>query len=144
MCIRDRIQVADHSFSDWLDFTIIRLGTPLEITEPLPEIALNQHSFVTITPGMFAVDPDGEDVKFLDAYMVSDNDSILQINNSLTELTITHQNVQEWDGTLEMNLVLAAGDDVANITVNVTVIPCLLYTSPSPRDRQKSRMPSSA
>ena len=117
------LQVADYSFSDWLDFTIIRLGTPLEITEPLPEIALNQHSFVTITPGMFAVDPDGEDVKFLDAYMVSDNDSILQINNSLTELTITHQNVQEWDGTLEMNLVLAAGDDVANITVNVTVIP---------------------
>ena len=25
-----------------------------------------------------------------------------------------------------------------------TVIDCLLYTSPSPRDRQKSRMPSSA
>ena len=24
------------------------------------------------------------------------------------------------------------------------VKPCLLYTSPSPRDRQKSRMPSSA
>ena len=24
------------------------------------------------------------------------------------------------------------------------VCPCLLYTSPSPRDRQKSRMPSSA
>ena len=23
-------------------------------------------------------------------------------------------------------------------------LPCLLYTSPSPRDRQKSRMPSSA
>ena len=26
----------------------------------------------------------------------------------------------------------------------VTGKPCLLYTSPSPRDRQKSRMPSSA
>ena len=26
----------------------------------------------------------------------------------------------------------------------VNVITCLLYTSPSPRDRQKSRMPSSA
>ena len=24
------------------------------------------------------------------------------------------------------------------------ITPCLLYTSPSPRDRQKSRMPSSA
>ena len=31
--------------------------------------------------------------------------------------------------------------------LNLTIVeddPCLLYTSPSPRDRQKSRMPSSA
>ena len=27
---------------------------------------------------------------------------------------------------------------------NAQYLPCLLYTSPSPRDRQKSRMPSSA
>ena len=27
---------------------------------------------------------------------------------------------------------------------NIRIIICLLYTSPSPRDRQKSRMPSSA
>ena len=26
----------------------------------------------------------------------------------------------------------------------IYIVPCLLYTSPSPRDRQKSRMPSSA
>ena len=117
------IQVADYSFSDWLDFTVIRLGTPLEITEPLPEVTLDQHSSVTVIPDIFAFDPDGEEVLFLDAYMVSDNDSILQINNSLTELEITHQNIQEWEGTMEMNIVLAADDDIANITVNVTVIP---------------------
>ena len=29
-------------------------------------------------------------------------------------------------------------------TLYMHVVPCLLYTSPSPRDRQKSRMPSSA
>ena len=28
--------------------------------------------------------------------------------------------------------------------IDVQIKPCLLYTSPSPRDRQKSRMPSSA
>ena len=28
--------------------------------------------------------------------------------------------------------------------VHMRFPPCLLYTSPSPRDRQKSRMPSSA
>ena len=33
------------------------------------------------------------------------------------------------------------GYDATELTSNNT---CLLYTSPSPRDRQKSRMPSSA
>ena len=36
---------------------------------------------------------------------------------------------------------------IGNIQINIPDLnaqPCLLYTSPSPRDRQKSRMPSSA
>ena len=33
---------------------------------------------------------------------------------------------------------------VAELPLNAPVEVCLLYTSPSPRDRQKSRMPSSA
>ena len=32
----------------------------------------------------------------------------------------------------------------ADVYVYALVIPCLLYTSPSPRDRTRSRMPSSA
>ena len=32
----------------------------------------------------------------------------------------------------------------SNKTLELTTVACLLYTSPSPRDRQKSRMPSSA
>ena len=39
--------------------------------------------------------------------------------------------------------VKAAADDTVYATITQTH-PCLLYTSPSPRDRQKSRMPSSA
>ena len=36
-------------------------------------------------------------------------------------------------------------DDVrAFVRANLPADICLLYTSPSPRDRQKSRMPSSA
>ena len=34
--------------------------------------------------------------------------------------------------------------EVANLNENFEYDVCLLYTSPSPRDRQKSRMPSSA
>ena len=35
-------------------------------------------------------------------------------------------------------------DTYDSVTRKVDDIVCLLYTSPSPRDRQKSRMPSSA
>ena len=30
------------------------------------------------------------------------------------------------------------------LMLNINYLPCLLYTSPSPRDRTRSRMPSSA
>ena len=49
-------------------------------------------------------------------------------------------------GVLGGDALLAAVpqvQDLAMITVE-QVANCLLYTSPSPRDRQKSRMPSSA
>ena len=36
------------------------------------------------------------------------------------------------------------GDSVVRLINGSLLIDCLLYTSPSPRDRQKSRMPSSA
>ena len=39
-----------------------------------------------------------------------------------------------------MNVEAIKTNDMYNTKVNA----CLLYTSPSPRDRQKSRMPSSA
>ena len=45
------------------------------------------------------------------------------------------------------NNVQVNGADVIQVNGADTVSPvnvCLLYTSPSPRDRQKSRMPSSA
>ena len=38
--------------------------------------------------------------------------------------------------------VRRAGQPIHDMRVRLTI--CLLYTSPSPRDRQKSRMPSSA
>ena len=41
-------------------------------------------------------------------------------------------------------LFLAIGHDVGEAFGMPYLQDCLLYTSPSPRDRQKSRMPSSA
>ena len=40
------------------------------------------------------------------------------------------------------NRARIASDEIVNLYTQYKI--CLLYTSPSPRDRQKSRMPSSA
>ena len=42
------------------------------------------------------------------------------------------------------NGIIAVCGNANNNELNTSVIPCLLYTSPSPRDRTRSRMPSSA
>ena len=44
----------------------------------------------------------------------------------------------EVDGVKSDDFTICGG------TITITYTVCLLYTSPSPRDRQKSRMPSSA
>jgi len=41
-------------------------------------------------------------------------------------------------------LTTDAGDILRSPNIDAVVIACLLYTSPSPRDRTRSRMPSSA
>ena len=49
--------------------------------------------------------------------------------------------------TKNLILEMSAGIVFHNVVLGmlaIVVCSCLLYTSPSPRDRQKSRMPSSA
>ena len=57
------------------------------------------------------------------------------------------------DSSVTAALAVEAGWDVTGVHLKLADTPghlqvqgkgCLLYTSPSPRDRQKSRMPSSA
>ena len=49
------------------------------------------------------------------------------------------------DGSYLAELLLSKGYQVHGIVRRASLFnTCLLYTSPSPRDRQKSRMPSSA
>ena len=52
------------------------------------------------------------------------------------------------DGSVQGGMMTAMLDDVTALLIiinsNATIYPCLLYTSPSPRDPVSSRMPSSA
>ena len=59
----------------------------------------------------------------------------IQAGNACWELYCLEHGIQP-DGQMPSDKTIGGGDDAFNT--------CLLYTSPSPRDRQKSRMPSSA
>ena len=63
-----------------------------------------------------------------------------------SQYTITIEGHADERGTREYNIALGArrAQTVRDYLASRGVNPCLLYTSPSPRDRQKSRMPSSA
>ena len=43
-----------------------------------------------------------------------------------------------------VTVTTSGAEDGQTVTITLNSATCLLYTSPSPRDRQKSRMPSSA
>ena len=66
----------------------------------------------------------------------------MKLSDSKTELARRLNKVVYQDG----NRVVKVFNDQkpASDVFNEALNTCLLYTSPSPRDRQKSRMPSSA
>ena len=72
-----------------------------------------------------------------------------KISNLLTKRGVKHEVLNAKHHKREADIVAQAGRfDAVTIATNMagrgTDIICLLYTTPSPRDRQKSRMPSSA
>ena len=93
--------------------------------------------------------------------MPSDVDKLLKKNQKLNQLdgvkvTSHVQRDDDGDGWV-VNILMLEGYDVPfkyrrkklyksleGAPVNLTYYPCLLYTSPSPRDATLSRMPSSA
>ena len=65
----------------------------------------------------------------IDEFVLIDEEFVLREGDQIDGLTIA--------GSIESAAYTEAGDWAV-------IWDCLLYTSPSPRDRQKSRMPSSA
>ena len=76
-------------------------------------------------------------VRFMREHLF-DHVNIAEENIHIPDGTIAVEQVADWCRQYEAKI-----DSVGGIDVQLLGI-CLLYTSPSPRDRQKSRMPSSA
>ena len=68
-----------------------------------------------------------------------------EINPKLNELCINYEKVRDEYRSVKDQLVYTNwNSNNAYNTIDKNPYDCLLYTSPSPRDRTRSRMPSSA
>ena len=82
--------------------------------------------------------------------IVNDRAQIVETANAQAQVIVKKAEERARILTSEAEIVKAAQQRAAEITtaaqneVRTLRQTCLLYTSPSPRDRQKSRMPSSA
>ena len=88
------------------------------------------------------------DFIFINKAKSTDRIKILELLGFETETVISHAPEAYVDSNEEVDvdnfeLYLDENNDQKQI-VNTESISCLLYTSPSPRDRTRSRMPSSA
>ena len=73
-------------------------------------------------------------------YTALNSMQILRNNQSVTAQNLSNTNVPGFKKDIHANFGSLYLDREKGIDPRV----CLLYTSPSPRDREKSRMPSSA
>ena len=73
-----------------------------------------------------------------------------EVSSSLAEIVRSISNIKVLENHICVDLVTAKGRCVGAYVLDIntnevkTFSSCLLYTSPSPRDRTRSRMPSSA
>ena len=94
-----------------------------------------------MTMRFFATPQDAE-AAFYDAIERADLDAMVAIWAEDEEVVCTHPNGERLSG---FAAVRESWRQVFSVGPRASVrLSCLLYTSPSPRDRTRSRMPSSA
>ena len=135
-------QSGDVSFEEWLSDLFLVNDIDAEV-------------YLSYVLGILSEDEEMEDD--LAASLEETLAGAMDDSNSIDTSSLCQQIVQKWSSTHRV----CKSEDTKNVQKDSEAIltrlyeesldsqksqthPCLLYTSPSPRDRQKSRMPSSA
>ena len=102
------------------------------LREAISRFAKSEHELIEDNTKVYLRDLYDHNVQLLDT-----TESYRDILTSLQDLYLS-------EISFKMNQVMQVLTVITTIFVPLAFLSCLLYTSPSPRDRQKSRMPSSA
>ena len=108
------------------DFTLTRGNTPLQEVIPTPQISFDQHTSIILQPSLFATDPDGQDIIFMQANLSGNGSENISVYNNGSEITLTHVGEPEWQGSLALELWLSevsSNPDHLNISTVVTLLP---------------------
>ena len=100
---------------------------------------MNEEKIIGITEVVLR---DGHQSLLATRFRYEDMEDILSLMDK-----VGYWSVESWGGAIFDSCIRYLGEDPwERIRKIKSMMPntCLLYTSPSPRDRQKSRMPSSA
>ncbi|HIF16571.1 MAG TPA: hypothetical protein EYQ85_04905 [Candidatus Poseidoniales archaeon] len=119
-------------FAEWhgmmasYDFTLTRGNTPLQEVLPTPQVSFDQHTSITLQPSLFATDPDGQDIIFMQANLSGNGSENISIYNNGSEITLTHVGEPEWQGSLALDIWLSevsSNPDSLNLSTVVTLLP---------------------
>ena len=108
------------------DFTLTRGNTPLQEVLPTPQISFDQHTSITLQPSLFATDPDGQDIFFMQANLSGNGSENISIYNNGSEIILTHVGEPEWQGSLALDIWLSevsSNPDTLNLSTVVTLLP---------------------
>ena len=115
------IMIHDNSFSDWSEIQLDRIGSPLTLITPTPDLVFPQRSSGVLQAAALANDPDGQTITFTNATLHSE-EGVLEVDLNGTSLTVSHVSQEQWIGNVNLSVNLSAGgNDVASVIVKVIV-----------------------
>ena len=115
------IMIHDNSFSDWSEIQLERIGSPLTLITPTPDLVFPQRSSGVLQAAALANDPDGQTITFTNATLHSE-EGVLEVDLNGTSLTVSHVSQDQWIGNVNLSVNLSAGgNDIASVIVKVIV-----------------------
>ena len=115
------IMIHDNSFSDWSEIQLERIGSPLTLITPTPDLVFPQRSSGVLQAAALANDPDGQTITFTNATLHSE-EGVLEVDLNGTSLTVSHVSQEQWIGNVNLSVNLSAGgNDIASVIVKVIV-----------------------